>query len=47
MGIAKGIAKGIAEGRAEGEAKERSQTIERMKALGMTEEQIRAIYSGI
>ncbi|MBQ5332475.1 MAG: Rpn family recombination-promoting nuclease/putative transposase [Oscillospiraceae bacterium] len=37
---------GRAEGLAEGEAKERSKTIERMKALGMTDEQIKAIYFG-
>lgn len=44
--MAEGEAKGRAEGRAEGEANERNNTIARMKALGMTDEQIKAIYNG-
>ena len=46
-GIAQGIAQGMAQGMAQGEAMERNRTIERMKDLGMTEDQIKAIYSGI
>ena len=37
-------AEGIAEGRAEGRAEERAETIEKMRASGFTDEQIRIIY---
>ncbi len=43
-GRAEGRAEGKAEGLEEGKEKERSSTIARMKALGFTEEQIRAVY---
>ncbi|MCQ2417999.1 MAG: hypothetical protein MJ071_09375 [Oscillospiraceae bacterium] len=43
-GIEIGRAEGRAEGMAEGKAEERQDTINKMRALGFTEEQIKAIY---
>ena len=46
-GRAMGEAIGEKRGRAEGRAEERSSTIQRMRELGLSEEQIRAIYSDL
>ncbi|MCI7766548.1 MAG: Rpn family recombination-promoting nuclease/putative transposase [Oscillospiraceae bacterium] len=43
-GRAEGRAEGKAEGRAEGRAEERNAAIKKMKSLGFTDEQIKAIY---
>ena len=44
-GRAEGRAEGIAEGRAEVRAELRNEMIEKMRAMGMTEEQIDSIFS--
>ncbi|MGN0609280.1 MAG: hypothetical protein ACI4J6_08735 [Oscillospiraceae bacterium] len=41
---AEGLEEGIVKGRAEGKTEERNLTIRKMKALGFTDEQIKAIY---
>ena len=43
-GIEVGMAKGIEKGMAKGIAKERADAISRMRALGFTEEQIKAVF---
>ena len=43
-GKAEGRAEGLIEGRAEGIEEERKRTIERLRAMGMTEEDINKIY---
>ena len=43
-GRAEGREEGRAEGRAEGREEERNATIQKMKALGFTDEQISEIY---
>ncbi|MGN0608167.1 MAG: Rpn family recombination-promoting nuclease/putative transposase [Oscillospiraceae bacterium] len=43
-GMVKGRAEGRTEGRAEGKTEERNLTIRKMKELGFTDEQIKAIY---
>ena len=44
-GFARGKKEGIEEGRAEGRTQERNAIIEKMRAMGMTEEQIKSITS--